>query len=543
MALDSLLSNPPINPNGSAGNGSGIPFRDLKIERPSFDVLKYVPEESAVHYQFVPIGLVDGVLEVGIVDPDNIAARDAVSFITARMNLPYKFYQISEEDFQSMVEGYKGLAGTVTKALEEFDTTKELEGGSLGKEGEKLIEEVSNKAKAGIVEEAPVTKIVGVIIQHAVEGNASDVHIEPVGERVRVRFRVDGVLYTSLFLPIVVHEAVVARVKILSNMKLDEKRKPQDGRFSAKIQGRSVDFRVSTFPIALGEKVVIRILDQEKGIRKLEQLDFTPENLAIIKAAIERPYGIILITGPTGSGKSTTLYAMLNALDKEKENIVSLEDPVEYSMPGVNQSSVRPEIDYTFANGLRSILRQDPDVIMVGEIRDKETAQLAIHAALTGHLVLSTIHTNSSVGVIPRLIDMGVDPYLIAPTLICAVAQRLVQAMCPEAKSPLPIQGSIKAMIDKQLSDLPEAVRAKMKVPENVYRAIPTPTCASGTRGRIAVFEILQMNKELEAIILKNPVEAEIYKSARASGLLTMKEDGLMKAFAGLIPFDELDAL
>lgn len=532
MAEDTLPTNP-----------SQIPARDLKKEQPSFEVLKYIPEESATHYQFVPIGLKDGVLEIGIVDADNMAARDAVSFITSRLNLPYKFYLISEEDFQMVLGGYKGLSGQVTKALEELDTSKELDMGGADQAGDSLIQEVESKVKAGIVEEAPVTKIVGVIVQHAVEGNASDVHIEPTVERVRVRFRVDGVLYTSLYLPLAVHDAVVARIKILTNMKLDEKRKPQDGRFSARIKGHQVDFRVSTFPTSLGEKVVIRILDTEKGLRKLAELDLTPDNLKMIREAISRPYGIILITGPTGSGKSTTLYSMLNELDREKENVVSLEDPVEYSMAGVSQSSVRPEIDYTFSNGLRSILRQDPDVIMVGEIRDKETAQLAIHAALTGHLVLSTLHTNSATGVIPRLIDMGVDPFLIAPTLIIAIGQRLLPAMCSDAKSPIPIEGSIKAMIDKQFEDLPEEKRKTIVIPEHVYNAVPTPTCTTGTKGRVAVFEVLRMDKDLEKIILKNPVESEIYKAARAKGMLTMKDDALMKAFAGVLPFEEVNTL
>ena len=520
-----------------------IPVRVLeKDEQPGFDVLKYIPEESALHYRFVPLDMKDGVLEVGLVDADNIAARDAVSFITSRLNLPYKFFVISEEDFTRVVSGYKGLSGTVTRALEELDSSNDLDV-SDGNEGEALLREVESKAKAGIIEEAPVTKIVGVIVQHAVEGNASDVHIEPTADRVRVRFRVDGVLYTSLYLPMAVHDAVVARIKILTNMKLDEKRKPQDGRFSAKIKGHPVDFRVSTFPTSLGEKVVIRILDTQKGLRKLEELDLTAENLKMIRDAIARPYGIILITGPTGSGKSTTLYSMLNELDREKENVVSLEDPVEYSMAGVSQSSVRPEIEYTFSNGLRSILRQDPDVIMVGEIRDKETAQLAIHAALTGHLVLSTLHTNSAAGVIPRLIDMGVDPYLIAPTLIIAIGQRLLPAMCPDAKSPEPIEGSVKLMIDKQLADLPEEYRKGIAVPEHVYRAVSTPTCTTGTKGRVAVFEVMRMDKELEKIILKDPVESEIYKSARSKGMLTMKDDALIKAFAGIIPFEEVSGL
>jgi type IV pilus assembly protein PilB len=527
----------------SAPYSTDIPVRDLKKEKVSFDVLKYVPEESASHYRFVPLGIENSVLEIGVVDPDNMEALDAISFITMRLGMPFKLFRITEEDFNEVLLGYKGLGGQVTKALEEFDTVADGSDKNDEIEITSMGGEVSNTNGGKIVEEAPVTKIVGVIIQHATEGNASDVHIEPLADRVRVRFRVDGVMYTSLFLPTSVHDAVVARIKILTNMKLDEKRKPQDGRFSANIKGRVVDFRVSTFPTSTGEKVVIRILDSEKGLKKIDTVGFDEDQLAIVRRAIQRPYGLILITGPTGSGKSTTLYSMLNELDHEKFNIVTLEDPVEFSMAGVNQSSVRPEIDYTFANGLRSILRQDPDIIMVGEIRDKETAQLAIHAALTGHLVLSTLHTNNVLGVVPRLIDMGVEPYFIAPTLVLAIAQRLVRVMCPDAKSPVPVDGAIKTYIDKQFEDLPASARNKISIPKDVYHAVSTPTCSSGTKGRMAVFEMLEMNKELEQFILKNPAESDIYNFARAQGMLTMKDDALVKAFKGLIPFEEIDNL
>ena len=391
------------------------------------------------------------------------------------------------------------------------------------------------------MEDAPVTKIVAVILKHAVEGGASDVHIEHTGDKVRVRFRVDGVMYTSLILPTNVHNAIVARIKILAQLKLDEKRKPQDGRFSAKMDDKKVDFRVSTFPAYYGEKVVMRILDTGKGVVTLDMMGMSPENLEIVKKAIRTPYGLILVTGPTGSGKSTTLYSMLNELDREKRNVISLEDPVEYNIPGVNQSQVRPEIGYTFANGLRSILRQDPDIIMVGEIRDKETAQLAVQAALTGHLVFSTLHTNNAAGVIPRLIDMEVDPYLIAPTLILAMGQRLLRTMCPESKSPIPLTESMRMMIDKELSDLPAAVRNRIVIPDNVYEAIPSPTCPSGTKGRTPVFEFLEMDRDLEHIVLTNPVEQAVSEVARAKGMLTMKDDALLKAFQGVIPFEEIN--
>jgi type II secretory ATPase GspE/PulE/Tfp pilus assembly ATPase PilB-like protein len=324
-------------------------------------------------------------------------------------------------------------------------------------------------------------------------------------------------------------------------MKLDEKRKPQDGRFSAKIGGRKIDFRVSTFPTYFGEKVVLRILDPEKKMITLDSIGLSTIQREKVEDIIARPHGMILLTGPTGSGKTTTLYSMLNALDKEKYNIVSLEDPIEYDIKGINQSQVRAELDYTFANGLRSILRQDPDIIMVGEIRDKDTAKLAIQAALTGHLVFSTIHTNSAIGVVPRLIDMGVDPYLIPPTLIMTIGQRLVPLLCSDSREAIPVDGSIKVMIDKQFADLGEEYKKDIVIPDMVYEAKPTPSCPSGTKGRTAVFEMLPMDRELERIILKNPSEEEIYNYARSKGYLSMREDAMKKAFEGLIPFAEVN--
>ncbi|MDO8591106.1 MAG: GspE/PulE family protein, partial [bacterium] len=501
-------------------------------------ILKYVPEESAVYYKFVPIALKDGVLEVGIVDPENIEARDALNFISTKVDLPFKLFIISEKDFSSVVESYKGLSGEVTQALSELET--ELSGSD---ETIQFSKEKGDKQEVRIVEDAPVTKIVATILHYATEGSASDIHIEHMGDKIRVRFRVDGVLNTSLILPIKVYSPVVARIKILSNMRLDEKRKPQDGRFSAKIEGRRIDFRVSTFPAYNGEKIVMRILDTEKGVNPIDKMGLSPRNLKLMRDAITRPYGLILISGPTGSGKSTTLYSMLNEVDRDRKNVISLEDPVEYNIYGMNQSQVRPEIGYTFANGLRSILRQDPEIIMVGEIRDKETAQLAVQAALTGHLVLSTIHTNNATGVIPRLIDMGVDPYLIAPTLIIAMAQRLVNLLCPGSGKPVPVTGSLKAMIEKDFASLPQEFKKDIPFSDTVNEVSPTVDCPKGTRGRVAVFEILQMSKDLETVILKNPSEAELLKVARAQGMLTLKEDALTKAFRKEISIEEVNRL
>ncbi len=525
------------------GEFLNIPVRSLGDTIVPFEVLDYIPEESAAHYKFVPIAVKEGVLEVGIVDPDNIEARDALSFIAAKKSIPYKVFLIGLEDYTKVIESYKGLSGEVSKALTELETVLSVDAeGTIDKKDTKTGKP-DPKSEAFIIEDAPVVKIVATIVRYATEGNASDVHIEHLHDKVRVRFRVDGVLNTSLILPPQVHSAVIARIKVLSNMKLDERRKPQDGRFSARIDGRKIDFRVSTFPAFYGEKIVMRILDQEKGVKKLDEMGFTESNLALIKEAITRPYGLILITGPTGSGKSTTLYSMLNEVDKEGSNVLSLEDPIEYNMDGVSQSQVHPEIGYTFAAGLRTTLRQDPDVIMVGEIRDKETAQLAVQAALTGHLVFSTLHTNNAAGVIPRLIDMGVDPYLIAPTLILAMAQRLVGLLCPNTGKPLPVEGSIKLIVDREFADLPEKYRKVVPFSDTVYEALPTPECPKGIRGRTAVFEAFKMDKEIESVILKSPTELELSKILRERGMLTMKQDAMIKAFKRIVPFEEVNKL
>lgn len=518
-----------------------VPFKDIDSSSVAFDTLKYIPEESASYYKFVPLGVTDGLLEVGVVDPDNMEARDALQFISSKVNLPFKIYLISKKVFLEILNNYKGLSGEVGHALDELETTTatDIDFDKVEQGNEQDIKMDQEK----IVEDAPVTKIVAVILRHATEGNASDIHIENIGDKVKVRFRVDGILYTSLFLPINVYSAVVARIKIVANLKLDEKRKPQDGRFSAKMDGRKIDIRVSTFPTYYGEKVVMRILDSEKGVKPLDQIGLSDKNLASIRSAMQKPYGLILISGPTGSGKTTTLYSMLNEFDREKRNVVSLEDPVEYNIPDMNQSQIMPEIGYTFATGLRSILRQDPDIIMVGEIRDKETAQLAIQSALTGHLVLSTIHTNSAIGVIPRLVDMGVDPYLIAPTLIMSIAQRLSRVICPSSRKAVPIDGSLKMMIDKQFEDLPPEFKSQLNLTGVVHEAEPSPECPAGTRGRIAVFEILNMDKEIESVILKDPTELSIYKMARNKGMLTMKEDAILKTIKGEVPFTEINSL
>ncbi|MBX2866376.1 GspE/PulE family protein [Candidatus Kaiserbacteria bacterium] len=501
----------------------------------SEEAMQYIPEESARHYRMAPLGVEEGVLIVGVVDPDDYGLRDALNFISARHQLPYRLEVILEQDLDHALASYENLTGEVGEALESLDV-------NLDADTEDTIEKTDDEIEH-IKEDAPVTKIVATILRYAVDGGASDIHVEPYEERVIVRFRVDGVLIRSLELPKKLHSAVVARVKILAALRLDEKRKPQDGRFSATIDRRKIDFRVSVLPTNHGEKVVMRILDTEAGVRSLEGTGVSKHNIALIRKALKQPFGIILISGPTGSGKSTTLYAMLNEVDKAGKNVLSLEDPVEYNIDGVSQSQVRPEIGYTFAAGLRAALRQDPDIIMVGEIRDKETAQLAVQAALTGHIVLSTIHTNNAIGVVPRLVDMGVDPYLIAPTLQLALAQRLVRRVCKESAKEVPVSESMQEFIDQEFADVDQQYKNVIPRPQNVLQAQASKECPNGTRGRIAVMEAMSVNDELEQLILEGAPEEKLYEVARKNGFISMKEDALIKALNHDISFEEVSQL
>ncbi len=498
------------------------------------DVLSYVPEDSALHYHIVPLMLEDDVLVVGVNNPDDLQIREALNFISAKHNIPYKMVFLLMSDITKAQAFYSNLKGEVTDALVTLETELDSEIAKNSAEGE-------DAGFEHIKEDAPVTKIVATILRYAVDGKASDIHIEPNEKKVVVRFRVDGVLATSLELPKGVQMAVAARIKILTSMRLDERRKPQDGRFSATFDGRKIDFRVSILPTSHGEKVVMRILDNEKGVRTLEDVGVTGHLLESIKRMLSEPYGIILISGPTGSGKSTTLYAMLSALDKASKNVLSLEDPVEYDIAGVSQSQMRPEIGYTFAAGLRAALRQDPDIIMVGEIRDKETAQLAIQAALTGHLVLSTIHTNNAIGVIPRLIDMGVDPYLIAPTLKLAIAQRLARKVKTGTGKEKAVSKGMQFMMDDTFKTLPPKYSSRIPTGTTVVHPESSPGCATGMRGRMAIMEVLEVNEEIQEMILKNASEEEIYNEARKHGFMTMKEDAIIKALEHKIPLEEMN--
>jgi type IV pilus assembly protein PilB len=511
----------------------GIPLIKVDPEKIPLEILEIIPEETANYYKMVVVAKKDKTLDIGMVWPEDIDAKEALKFLALRKNLEFRIFLITLSNCQKILDQYRVLKKEMGKALEELER-------ELGVEKVKI----PTPAELGrIVEEAPISKAVATILRYGIEGEASDIHIEPVGDRLRFRFRFLGKLYSSIFLPIKAHPAIVSRIKILANLRIDETRIPQDGRFSVEFAGRKIDLRVSTFPTAMGEKVAIRILDPKIGLKKFDELGLRGRNYEVVKRAIQKPFGMILATGPTGCGKTTTLYAILQLLNQEGVNIVTLEDPVEYVIEGINQSQVRPEIGYTFATGLRHILRQAPDIIMVGEIRDSETAELAIHAALTGHLVLSTLHTNNALGVIPRLIDLGIPPFLISPSLNLAIAQRLVRTLCPKCKKEVKPKKEIRDLILKEINEMPEEVKKNLKIKSD-FKIFESKGCSEcqgkGYVGRIALFEVLEMTKELGEIILKEPSESKIFQEAKRQGMLTMRQDGILKVLEGITTIEEV---
>jgi type IV pilus assembly protein PilB len=519
----------------------GVPYINLEEETISGEALDEIPEESAAYYGFIPFEKKGKSVKVAMANPGDIEAQEALKFISEKHNLKTEVYLVSQSVFNFLIKQYRTVGSELETALEGVDEGIKLkEAGRAGAEKEDGAEK--------FFKEAPISKIVDIILKHAIEGRASDIHIEPLEKESRVRYRLDGVLHTSLVLPLKVHPAVVSRIKILANLKIDENRKPQDGRFhflspEKRGKGKGVDLRISTFPVSNGEKVVMRILDTSSGVKTLEELGVLGRNLEVLEENIKKAFGMILVTGPTGSGKSTTLYAILNIINQEGVNIITLEDPIEYRLGGVNQSQVNAEIGFTFASGLRSILRQDPDVIMVGEIRDHETAELATHAALTGHLVLSTLHTNDAIGVVPRLIDMGIEPFLISSSLNIIIAQRLVRRICEDCKEEFKAAPGMEKMILEELEDIPAGQKEKLNLnpPLRLFRGKGCKRCGQkGLSGRISICEALAVSSELEKIISEKPSEDLIKKEAKRQGMITMRQDGIIKALNGLTTMEEV---
>ncbi len=516
------------------GTVFGVPYADLLGKDIAPQILNLLPKTVAESNKAIPFERTDEHVGIGLVDPRDVGAMQAVDFLAQNANFRPKYYIISNASFTNALKKYASIGKDVAKALEAAKEKYVPEKKPTAAVEEKIEE---------VIKGAPVSRIVSVILRHAVDGGASDIHIEPFGDETRVRYRVDGVLRTSLTLPKYIHASLVSRVKVLANLKLDETRIPQDGRITDTINGKVIDFRVSTMPLAETEKVVMRILDTTKGVPTLEQLGFRSQYVQVIRQEIRKPHGIFLITGPTGSGKSTTLFTILNMRNEEGVNISTLEDPVEYYIKGVNQSQIRHEVGYTFASGLRALLRQDPNIIMVGEIRDGETGELAIHAALTGHLIFSTLHTNDALGVVPRLIDMHVEPFLLSATINVAIAQRLGRKICERCKAPVTVPPEVEAQVRKELEAIPEAYKAHLNLagPLPMFKGRGCVRCGdTGYVGRVAVAEMIVYDEDMRGLITKGFPMEEVKKVLAKQGAITLRQDGLLKALEGSTTIEEV---
>ncbi|MEA1963262.1 MAG: GspE/PulE family protein [Patescibacteria group bacterium] len=514
-----------------------LSYEDLREKDIDKDIINIISKEVAENYKIICFSKDDQKIKVGIIDPDNFKAIEAVDFLAKGNGLKAEYFLVSINSFERAIKKYESISEELSSAIK----SKESE--------EEELMTVDDKDKIDLEEitkSAPVAKIVSVIIRHAVEGGASDIHIEPLHSESKVRYRIDGILHTSLVLPRNVHNAIVARVKVMANLKIDETRIPQDGRIRLVINKKEIDFRVSILPLVGSEKVVMRILDTTKGAPTLPDLGFQGRQLKALENNLKKTEGLLLVTGPTGSGKSTTLFSMIDILNKESVNISTLEDPVEYQIKGVNQSQVKPEIGYNFSTGLRSFLRQDPDVIMVGEIRDEETAELAIHAALTGHVVLSTLHTNSAVGAIPRLLDMRIEPFLLGSTVHTIIAQRLARKICPHCKEEFEIPKDILAEVKKKISDIGEEYIKKIIKDFNsekltFYHGKGCPRCGnSGYFGRVSVVEVLDINKKLKRLIFDGNRDLSMEQILSTQEFITIKQDGILKVLQGITTMEEV---
>jgi len=516
----------------------GIPFINLEKETIPPGILKIIPEPIARSHNIVAFRKEGKNLEVAMLDPEDLRT---IEFIRKKANLKILPRLATPEGIGQVLRQYQ-------KTLEaEFGEIikKEVKGIKSIKE-EETVEEKEELRKAA--EELPIIRIVDTLMKHAILQKSSDIHIEPIEKEVVVRYRIDGILRDAMVLPVTVSSGIVARVKVLSNLKLDEHRLPQDGRFKIETAEYKYSVRVSILPIFNGEKIVMRLLPEAAQTLDLEDLGLRGEALEQVQYVLKRPVGMILITGPTGSGKTTTLYTMMEILNTPEVNISTVEDPIEYRMLRINQTQVNPKIGLTFANGLRSLVRQDPDIIMVGEIRDSETANLAINATLTGHLVLSTLHTMSAAGAMPRLVDMKAEPFLISSTLNMVLAQRLVRRICPEKEKYILKEAELKNLarycdLDRVLKILKEEKIVKPKATFNnieFYRPKPSKECSEGYRGRIGIFEVLNVTESIKELLIKRATSDQIQVQAQKEGMITMVEDGFIKAAQGLTSIEEV---
>jgi len=493
----------------------GIPR--VKIDAYSIDpsVVNVIPLAMARRYRVIPLFKVEDTLTVAMADPLDVFLIDALRYQTG-----LKIQQViaTEKDIERAINKYYSVKDSIEEVIKDLKGTEEAE---------EKPQELSSESS----EEASVIKLVNLIISQAIKDRASDIHIEPEAKRLRIRYRIDGILHEVFFPPKHLHPMIISRIKIMSDLDVSERRVPQDGRFQLKVENKNVDMRVSILPTIHGEKAVMRVLDKSQLVMGLEELGFDEDVLRQWRGIINKSQGIILITGPTGSGKTTTLYAVLREINTVEKNIVTVENPVEYELPLINQVQVNPAAGLTFASGLRSILRQDPDIIMIGEIRDLETAEIAIRSALTGHLVLSTLHTNDAPGAVTRLIDMGVEPFLVSSSLIGVLAQRLVRKICPHCKEPVSI---------------PPEIWTRMELPgplsgTTFYKGKGCRECkGTGYKGRTGIYELMVLNEEIQRLIVKRASDDQLQKAAKEAGMVTLREDGFKKAIRGITTLEEV---
>ena len=532
-----------------------VPYVNLTAAKIDPKILALLPQETAERYMAVPLGEMQHRLVVAMLDADNV---QAVDFLSNKINRPLKVYVASEASIRAVLQQYSThIDAKMEEALKfNFD--------GLGGAEALATTKKTSKSKYGdddiktLVEDSPISKALSAILEFAAHNRASDIHIEPMEKELKVRCRIDGILREIMRLPKNTEAALISRIKILSNLKIDEHRIPQDGQFSVVVDEHSIDLRIAIAPVVWGEQVVIRLLDKSGTSLKLESMGYTGRALRTIREGLKRPNGMILTSGPTGSGKSTSLYALIQEIKSDSVNIVTLEDPVEYKMDGINQIQVNAEVGLTFASGLRSILRQDPNVIMVGEIRDKETAQLAVQAALTGHLVFSTLHTNSAAGILPRLLDMGIEPFLIASTVHTVIGQRLVRKIADHGTTETYQSNEAETVAIKTAIGglLPDSDADMAAASEDVgYKSLPlsnqtaytlskgtdTPDTPAGYKGRMGLYEVFEVSEAIQALIMKQATSGEIEKQAIAEGMISMRQDGYFKALDGRTTIAEVN--
>lgn len=526
---------------------TNVPYVNLTETHIDEAVLALLPKEIAERYMAVPLGEIQHRLVVAMLDADNVQAAD---FLSNKLGRPLKVYSASEEGIRQVLSQYN--RDIDEKVINQFEASgilnrSDADESPPGKGGKEI---------KTVVQDSPISKALSATLEYAANNRASDIHIEPLEKALKIRVRIDGVMREILKLPKETEPPLVSRIKILANLKIDEHRIPQDGQFTVQVGKNAIDLRIAISPVVWGEQVVIRLLDKSGTTLHLEDMGYTGRALRTIRKGLERPNGMILTSGPTGSGKSTSLYALINEIKNDSINIVTLEDPVEYKMDGVNQIQVHPDVGLTFATGLRSILRQDPDVVMVGEIRDKETAQLAVQAALTGHLVFSTLHTNSAAGILPRLLDMGIEPFLIASTVHTVIGQRLVRRIAGKPESYESDNKETEAIHVNIGSILPETADDVARMAEDLgYESLPlsgqtaytlskgtdSPETPGGYKGRMGLYEVFDVSEEIQDLILKRATSTEIQKMAQSQGMITMRQDGYLKALDGKTSIAEIN--